>query len=168
MNTQPEPIHRFLASAVLAWVCRTRRTAFHQCRALADEVSRQYRDTTTSIRELFAKNHKTALLELSRAFGGFLFDTFIRSPIRLVNHGITTRSFAFMCAGLIPLLAAAFMIAVPAMVFNTPNQQAYFFFARMLQSDAASLIPVLLGLLSLIVALRFPLHSDDPHHAAHS
>jgi len=167
MKTQPEPIHRFLASAVLSWVRRTRRTAIHQCRALADEVSRQSRDAATSIRNLFAKNHKTALLELYHAFAGFLFDTFVRSPFRLVTHGITTRSFVFMCAGLIPLLAAVFMIAVPAMIFNAPNQEAYFFFARMLQSDSASLIPVLFGVLSLVAALRFPLHTDE-HRAAHS
>jgi len=85
-----------------------------------------------------------------------------------VSHGITKRTFAFMCAGLLPLLAAAGMIAIPAMIFNTPNQQAYFFFGRMLQSDSASLIPLLLGVLSLIVALRFPLHADDPPHAAQS
>jgi hypothetical protein len=156
MNIQPT--HQFLTSAMLTGACRFRHVAHKQTSAWADEWSAQWRQLANAIDRLHKAGRKTALRKLVASVGRFLFDTFLRSPFRLLRVRLEGRTVGFMLAGLLPLFGAAILIAVPGLLFDRPEQRAYFFFADILRSDAASLLPVLLGVLSLVVALRFPLH----------
>ena len=54
---------------------------------------------------------------------------------------------AFCCVGL---------LTVPGLIFNHPNQNSYFLFARILETDKASLLPLCLCGLGSASALLLP------------
>lgn len=151
---------------MLTGACQFRHAASQQTTEWADELSVQRRELATALRGLRRLDRKTALRQLVRAVGRFLRETFLLSPARLLRQRLGRRTLGFMFAGVLPLLAAGLLIAVPALLFNHPDQRTYFFFANILRSDAASLIPLVLGVFSLVVVLRIPLQSGDPGHHA--
>jgi hypothetical protein len=159
MNVQPT--HQFLTSAVLTSACRFRQAVRHQATEWSAQLSRLLIERRIALRALRHQDRKTATRDLGRAVGQFLCDTFLRSPARMLRTPVGKRTAGFMLAGLIPLLAACSLVALPGLIFNHPEQRAYFFFARVLQSDAASLVPFALGMLSLVAALRFPLQTTN-------
>jgi len=117
----------------------------HSCNAAAQSISslRQY-------------DRKELVRKIPRAFGHLLHETYVKRPLALLHTGIGKRTAWFMITGMLPLLLALSVILLPSVIFDSPQSQAYYFFARTLAGDPISLLPVLIGLVAISSVLYFP------------
>lgn len=118
----------------------------HHCRDNASQT----------LRSLRGRDLKDKLRTLLSMFGHFIRETYLDKPARLIRQGFSKRTACFMIAGILPLFMAVAMMLVPAMVFSSPQSRSYYHFARTLAFDPASLLPLMLGLVTLTVMLRMP------------
>lgn len=87
----------------------------------------------------------------------FFRDWFIDGPRMLLKGRFTRRAGAFMIASALPSILTALFLTVPGLLFHTPEHHAFFHFAKTLEGDGASLLPILLGSLSSLFGFRLPL-----------
>ena len=94
---------------------------------------------------------------LARFDGEFFRNWFIDGPRLLLKGKFSRRAAAFMIVAAIPAIAAVLFLTVPALLFPTPQHNAFFYFGKSVTSDVASYVPLAIGLLSTIFSLRLPL-----------
>ncbi len=82
-------------------------------------------------------------------------DWFVLGPRLLLKGGFSKRAAGFMIASAAPGILAALFVLVPGVLFHTPEHNAYFHFAKIVEGNAT--MPVLLGMVSAIFSFRFPL-----------
>ncbi len=92
-----------------------------------------------------------------RILGTFLKISYVDGLRAILFGRFTRRQATFVIVAIVPLLLTVFMLTVPSFLFQTERHNAYYYFARILSSEPASLIPFLLGALSATVGLRLPL-----------
>jgi hypothetical protein len=105
------------------------------------------------------RRHITVEEILPRLNGEYFRNWFIDGPRLLLKGKFSRRAAAFMIVAAIPAIAAVLFMTLPGLLFPTPAHNAFFYFAKGVTSDIASLVPLALGLLSTIFSLRFPLGS---------
>ncbi len=89
----------------------------------------------------------------------FLHETFVIAPRLLLAGKYDKRKAGYIIAAACPILLAVLFMTVPSLLFPTPQHNAFFHFANIVATDAASTIPILLGIVSTTLGLRMPLHS---------
>lgn len=89
--------------------------------------------------------------------GEFFRNWFIDGPKLLVKGKFSRRAAMFMAVAAFPAIAAALFLTLPGILFPTPQHNQFFHFAKMINGDVATLIPVTIGVLSSIFCLRLPL-----------
>jgi hypothetical protein len=134
----------------------TRRHSRKWSEEIIQELHRCCDSAANTVRSLHGRDFKSKLLTLLAIFGRFMRETYLDKPVRLLRQGFGKRTACFMIAGVLPLFTALVMIVVPAMIFSSPQSRSYYHFARTLAYDPASMLPVLLGLITLTVMLRMP------------
>jgi hypothetical protein len=87
----------------------------------------------------------------------FFRNWFINGPKLLMKGKFSRRAAVFMGFAAIPAIAVALFLTLPAILFPTPQHNQFFHFAKTINGDAATLIPVGIGILSSIFCLRLPL-----------
>lgn len=103
-------------------------------------------------RRVWAETKRAA--SISRKF----LKTCIIDGGRAVLEGrFTTRQGILIAAGQLPILLGVMLITVPALLFPTPEHNAFYEFARQLATGASSAVPILLGLVSATLGLKIPL-----------
>lgn len=81
---------------------------------------------------------------------------FWSGPRLLFTSRLSPRNAGFMITAAIPALLCATAMTVPAIVFSSPDSNAYFYFGRILQSDPLSWIPMSVAAICTFMALAFP------------
>ncbi len=90
---------------------------------------------------------------------------FIKGPWTLVNSGLNFKSAAMMIMLCAPALLFCAMLTIPAILFTSPQQNAYFYFAEGLNHDPIRFLGLLLGCTCSLVALAVPA-AQDPYSSA--
>ena len=89
---------------------------------------------------------------VSRIFSLMLY----RGPKRLVTSRISTKCAALMMFLCSPSILFCAVLTIPAMLFQSPNQQAYFYFSRVLNQDPGRWLVMPLALVCTLLALAIP------------
>jgi hypothetical protein len=117
--------------------------------------------TATSLMRKASANrrrHPTTISEVLAHFDKAYFrDWFVEGPKLMLKGCFSNRAAGFMIASATPAILTGLFLTVPGLLFYTPEHNAYFHFARILEGEAASAIPVILGTLSSIFSFRLPL-----------
>lgn len=95
-------------------------------------------------------------VSLFRKIAGALKLTFWSGPRLLFTTRLSFRTAGFMIAAAVPAIVCMTVMTVPALVYTTPESNAYFYFGRILQSDPVSWIPMGVAAFSSILALAVP------------
>jgi hypothetical protein len=115
--------------------------------------------TATSQLRQAAANRRRHSITVQEFFGqfdqAFFRDWFITGPKLILKGGFSRRAAGFMIAAATPAILAALFITVPGLLFHTPEHNAYFHFAKIVEGE--SILPVILGTISSIFSFRFPL-----------
>lgn len=82
---------------------------------------------------------------------------FVEGPRLLLAGCFSRRAAGFMIAAASPAILAALFLTVPGLLFHTPEQNQFFYFARIIESEATLALPVFLGVISSICSFRLPL-----------
>lgn len=114
---------------------------------------------TSQLREA-ARNRRrqpTVIELLSQLDSEFFRNWFVEGSKGLFNGHFSPRAAGFMIAAVIPAILIAAFLTIPGMLFQTPDHQAFYYFAKCLEGDSATILPVMLGTISAIFSLRFTL-----------
>lgn len=118
--------------------------------------------TATSQMRTASRNRRRHLT-LADVFGHFdrefFRSWFIDGPRLILQGRFTRREGIFMAVAAAPAILATLFLTLPGLVFDSPDQQAFFHFARGIQEEAISAFPIVLGAISSLCSLRFPLAS---------
>lgn len=114
---------------------------------------------TSEMRQASAnrRRHPTVEEFLAQYDKAFFHDWFVEGPRLLLKGNFTRRAAGFMIAAATPAILTGMVLTIPALLFHTPEHNAYFHFARIIQDESASLLPVVLGTISSIFSFRLPL-----------
>jgi hypothetical protein len=134
------------------------------------ELSTQFRQSCStaakSLNTLRQHDRKVLMRKVPAAVGRFLFDTYVKRPLALLQIGMGKRTAGFMITGLVPLLLAVATMLLPLLIFSSPQSEAYYYFARTLAFDPISLLPVLIGIIVMGALFRFPPAEQTPGEKA--
>lgn len=91
-----------------------------------------------------------------KAFARLLRLTFIRGPRLLLTSQLSAKDASLMILLCAPALLFCSMLTFPAMIFQSPQQQAYFYFAQILNQDPARWIILAFAGVCAVMALAVP------------
>jgi hypothetical protein len=97
--------------------------------------------------------HSHAKLSRSR---GLLWQIFIQGPRLLLTSHISVKCAAMMMALCMPSLLCCSILTIPAMIFQSPQQHAYFHFAKILNDDPMRWLVLLLAGVCALFSLAVP------------
>ena len=97
-----------------------------------------------------------------RRFAGLVL---VSGPRKLLSSQLSPRSSSFIMLLCIPAIAPFVLATVPTMIFQSPEQAAYFYFARTLSLDLCSGFVLALSVLCMIFAFVLPAAEPDPYSA---
>ena len=81
---------------------------------------------------------------------------FLRGPRALFTSQISGLCGALMILSCVPSLLYCAMLTIPGLLFNSPEQQAYFYFSRVLNHDPGQWIVLAFTGLCTLFALALP------------
>lgn len=91
---------------------------------------------------------------------------FISGPWVLLTSQISVKCATVMMIMCAPALFFSAMLTVPALVFKSPQQNAYYHFARVLEEDPTRWIALLLTGLCVLLSLALPATMAKPRDLA--
>jgi len=94
--------------------------------------------------------------------------TFISGPWLMFTSQLSIKSAVLMMMLCTPALLFSSMLTIPALLFPSPQQQAYFYFARVLDQDPTRWIILALTAICTVIALAVPAVAENPFKAARS
>lgn len=92
----------------------------------------------------------------------FLRLTFVRGPKHLLTSRISAKCAAIMVAMCSPSLLFCGLLTIPAMIFTSPHQNAYFQFSQVLERDPTRWFVLLLAGSCAIMSLAVPATLPEP------
>jgi len=87
---------------------------------------------------------------------GILKLTFISGPKVLLTSQISMKCAAAMTLMCMPALLLCTILTLPALLFESPQQNAYYYFAKVLEQDPTRWIVLLLSALCVLLSLALP------------
>lgn len=102
------------------------------------------------------RRHLTVADVFSHFDGRFFRSWFIDGPRLLLTGRFSHREAAFIAISALPALLALGCIMLPAYLFDSPQQNAFYYLGQSLKSENASLIPMAVGVISSLFSFRFP------------
>jgi hypothetical protein len=114
---------------------------------------------TSRMREASANRRRHPTVEdfFAQFDKAYFHDWFVEGPRRMLRGRFSRRAAGFMIAAATPALLAGLFLTLPGFLFNTPEHNAFFHFARIVEGESPSILPVVLGTISSIFSFRFPL-----------
>jgi len=94
----------------------------------------------------------------------FLRMMFMTGPRVLLTSRISGKCALVMAAMCSPALLFSFILTVPGIVFQSPNQHAYYYFSRVLNEDPTRWIALLLAGVCALLSLVIPATMAAPTH----
>jgi hypothetical protein len=89
----------------------------------------------------------------------------VSGPRKILSSRLSTRSSSFIMLLCVPAIVLFVLATVPTMIFQSPEQAAYFYFARTLSQDLSGGIVLALSALCMIFAFVVPAAEPDPYSA---
>ena len=111
--------------------------------------------TITRIREI-PKAIRQATNHCSPSVMHHLWLTFICGPKLLLTSRISGKCAAIMTMMCTPSLLCCFILTIPGFIFQSPQQNAYFYFSKVLNEDPARWIVLLLAGTCTLMSLAIP------------
>jgi hypothetical protein len=102
------------------------------------------------------RRHLTVADVFGHFDGRFFRSWFIDGPRLLLTGNFSHREATFIAMSALPALLALGLITVPAYLFDSPQQNAFYHFGQCLKGENTSLIPMAFGVLSSLFCFRFP------------
>lgn len=102
------------------------------------------------------RRHLTVADVFGHFDGRFFRSWLIDGPRLLLTGRFTHREAAFIAISALPALMAVALITLPAYLFDSPQQNAFYHFGQCLKGENMSLIPMGFGVLSSLFSFRFP------------
>jgi hypothetical protein len=96
----------------------------------------------------------------------FIKLTLISGPRILLTSQISLKCAAVMIIMCVPSLLFSALLTVPGMVFQSPQQNAYFYFAKALEQDPTCWIVLFLTGLCALLSLALPATMNRPSDLA--
>lgn len=90
---------------------------------------------------------------------------FISGPWLLFTSRLSVKSASLMILLCAPALLFCSMLTIPAMLFQSPQQHAYFYFAKVLDQDPTRWIILGLAAVCAVMALAVPAAAAKPFTA---
>lgn len=88
--------------------------------------------------------------------------TLISGPLLLFTTRLSNKHASIMMLLCAPALLLVFLTTVPALIFNSPEQRAYYEFATILIKDPAQFAVLPLAALCALMALAVPATASEP------
>jgi hypothetical protein len=88
--------------------------------------------------------------------------TFIRGPKQLLTSRISAKCAAIIVAMCTPSLLFCGMLTIPAMIFQSPQQNAYFHFSQVLERDPTRWVVLILAGMCALMSLAVPATLPEP------
>lgn len=92
----------------------------------------------------------------------FLWLTFVVGPKLLFTSRISGKCAAIMMIMCSPSLLFCSILTFPALIFQSPQQQAYFYFSKVLDQDPTRWIVLLLAGICALLSLAVPASMQPP------
>jgi hypothetical protein len=92
----------------------------------------------------------------SKGLQAFARAAFVTTPRKLFRSKLSNRSSSFMMLLCIPAIALFISATVPEMIFQSPQQEAYFYFARTLSQDLTNGFVLALSVICMMIAFVLP------------
>jgi len=91
---------------------------------------------------------------------------FITGPKLLFTTKISGKCAFIMMLMTAPSLLCCVMLTMPGIIFQSPQQQAYFYFSKMLENDPARWIVLMLAGICTLISLAVPAANGETeaHH----
>jgi hypothetical protein len=89
--------------------------------------------------------------------------TFISGPRLLVTSQLSAKNASLMIMLSVPALLFCGMMTIPPMLFPSPEQNAYFHFARVLNHDPTRWPIFVLACVCSLLALAMPANGESLH-----
>jgi hypothetical protein len=86
----------------------------------------------------------------------------IVGPKVLLTSRISFKCAVFMTLLCLPAMLFSLLMTIPALIFNSPQQQAYFYFAKVVEQDPVQWIAMLLTGFCALIALTVPATTAPP------
>jgi hypothetical protein len=96
----------------------------------------------------------------------FLRLLLIQGPKQLFTSRISSKCAAFMAALCAPSLLCCSLLTIPAFLFQSPEQHAYYYFSQILNVDPTRWLVVLLATCCAILSLAVPAFMPPPRFAS--
>lgn len=87
---------------------------------------------------------------------GFLKSCYVDGFRAIIAGRYSRRQGFLIIAAMLPVLLTTAVITVPLVLFPTEGHKAYFQFASILNSDPASLVPLVIGSITATLGLKVP------------
>jgi hypothetical protein len=91
-----------------------------------------------------------------------LWLTFISGPRVLLTSQISVKCALSMIVMCMPALIFTALLTLPALIFESPQQHAYFYFSRVLDQDPTRWFVLFLASLCVILSLSLPATMKRP------
>ena len=85
-----------------------------------------------------------------------------QGPKRLLTSRISTKCAALMMFLCSPSILFCAVLTIPAMLFQSPNQEAYFYFSKVLEQDPSRWLVMPLVLVCTLLSLAIPATMPEP------
>lgn len=89
--------------------------------------------------------------------------TFISGPWLLMTSRLSRKNASMMILLCAPALLFCGMMTIPELIFQSPQQQAYFYFSRVLNDDPVRWIGLVLAGICALIALAVPASNSDTY-----
>jgi hypothetical protein len=93
---------------------------------------------------------------------GLFRQIFIQGPLLLLTSRISVKCAAMMTALCMPALLCWAILTVPGLIFQSPQQHAYFYFSKILNEDPTRWLVLLLAGVCALLALAVPAVMPSP------
>ena len=91
--------------------------------------------------------------------------TFISGPKQLLTSRISGTCAVFMAMMCAPALLFCSILTIPAMIFQSPQQNAYFHFAKVLEQDPARWVVLVLAGVCAVMSMAIPATMPAPRES---
>jgi hypothetical protein len=132
------------------------------------QLGRTMSHILTSTRSHRAQDHSIFHAITTAAIHGlphaqhYLRLTFISGPRQLLTSRISVTCAAFMAMMCAPALLFSSILTIPAMIFQSPQQNAYFHFSKVLEQDPTRWVVLLLAGLCAVMSMAVPATMPAP------
>jgi hypothetical protein len=101
---------------------------------------------------------RRAVPSVERLVGSVIY----HGPKQLLTSRISSKCAGFMTALCAPSLICCSLLTVPSLLFQSPEQRAYFYFSQILNGDPSRWLVVFLASVCVVVSLAVPALMPPP------